>query len=136
MTDLLNDSWREHEAVPTYLYALFASDCPRTIRYIGVTKDCEARLKQHRKASSYGTGVQEWGKELRRRGATIAMLVLEAFPNRSSALEREWRLIERYSRRGMCDLNRTNDRSQAWWLMMRSPSYRRAHGLYIHEEAA
>jgi predicted GIY-YIG superfamily endonuclease len=137
MSDLLNsrggpgvDAWREHEGTTTYLYALVASDFPRTIRYVGITKDPAARERQHAKKAvlSYG-GVGDWRMELAVRGAYIKLIVLEAHPTRSAALQREWRIIARLKRRGMCDLNLKSDGGAGWTLRMQSPSYRRAHGL-------
>jgi predicted GIY-YIG superfamily endonuclease len=120
------DSWPAYEGTTTYLYALVASDFPRTIRYVGITKDPAARARQHAKRTAYGHGVVgEWRRELAVRGASITLIVMETHPTRSAALEREWRTIARLKRRGMCDLNLKSDGAAAWHAMVSSPSFRR-----------
>ena len=118
------DAWSRYDHEPTYLYALVASDFPRTIRYVGVTRDPDARLRQHSKKVAYGTPVQSWAREVRERGASIEMLALGRFESRSDALEREWRVISRLRGRGMCDLNISEDTGAVFSAMCASPSFR------------
>lgn len=118
------DSWSRYDHEPTYLYALVASDAPRTIRYVGMTRDPDARFKQHTKNVRHGTIVQEWAREVRERGQSVEMLALGRFETRPEATAREWRIISRLRKRGMCDLNLAKDAGAAFFAMCASPTFR------------
>jgi hypothetical protein len=90
-------SWQPDEIV--YIYALYETgQRERVYRYVGRTTDPVARLQRHN--SSYnnritkGSPVANWIQEVRKRGGTIGLEVIEELVNptrmEASIAERNW----------------------------------------------
>jgi hypothetical protein len=64
------------DALPTYVYALAESDTG-DVRYVGQTVNPLGRLYTHRTGNSM---LAPWVRDLRARGARVAMIVLRVVP--------------------------------------------------------
>lgn len=91
------------EPVAHYLYFLTDPRTPRRPRYIGVTKSPAERAKSHAKPFGGSQEFQQWKRELRADGLRPQLSVVASFPTLAAALSAEWRLMERWQRRG-CDI--------------------------------
>lgn len=99
-----------------YVYFLADPRTPRRPRYIGAKKDPVARAFQHAKPSgmTMNDDVARWKAGLRAAGLTPLLIVVSEHPTREAALEAEWRLLERWTRRGLTFLNGPRDYRGAW----------------------
>jgi hypothetical protein len=88
----------------TWIYGLFASDRPDEIRYIGVSVDPVARLKNHVRSINYASEKNphkvRWIKSALSRGATIESHRLAQFFSEHDAYASEDDFIIEYVRRG------------------------------------
>lgn len=53
--------------------------------------------------------MRTWKRDLRANGATVVMVVISHHESQDDAREAEWRLMQRWRRRGLCDLNNERD---------------------------
>lgn len=90
----------------TFLYYLADPRAPRRPRYVGITSDPAARQERHASPNSTSTAMRDWKRALDRSGLAPVLAVLAEFATEAEARGAEWRLIQRWRRRGLCDLNR------------------------------
>lgn len=77
------------EKETVFIYALVASDAPLDVRYVGQTKQPEARLVAH--CTRPTEPAFAWAREVTRRGAVVEMRLLErVWPRRAFFAERDW----------------------------------------------
>ena len=103
--ELVLANFREEAAI---LYALVDPARPRTIRYVGITRDPEMRARKHaRPSQAANPRMFAWVSSLSAAGQSPQLIVLASFPDLAMAHAAEWRTIQRFARRGFCDLNAT-----------------------------
>ena len=112
-----------------YVYYLADRRTPRWPRYVGSTADPLTRLATHRKPSGSRNGaLTSWKAAVVADGSAVIMRIIREYADIAEAREAEWRLIHRWRRRGLCDLNTdregqhaafvamcTHRRRRGWW---------------------
>ena len=89
-----------------HLYTLVDPAEPGRPRYVGVTSNLVNRRHVHTvRRSCVNPRLRAWKAALLDAGRAPRLRVLEVFGDPIAAREREWRLVHRWRRRGLCDLN-------------------------------
>lgn len=97
-----------------YVYFLADPRTTRAPRYVGSTKNVEARAHQHAKPlQSCNACFRSWKDALRADGLVPVLVVVSAHPTRAAAVGAEWRLLHRWRRRGVVALNNPRDGASA-----------------------
>lgn len=89
----------------TFVYFLTDPRTPRRPRYVGITIDPVAREKRHAFGNTTNGAMGSWKRALACAGLVPRLHVLAGFDSTEAALEAEWRTIDRWRRRGLCDCN-------------------------------
>lgn len=106
MSETLSDAIR----VEAVVYFLADPRTPRHPRYVGSTKDAVARERQHAKRfQSCNADVRAWKESLAAAGLAPLLVVVSTHETRRAAQDAEWRLLHRWRRRGLADLNGARD---------------------------
>lgn len=95
----------------TYVYFLTDPQFPRWPRYVGITSNPAERARRHRFHSTTNGPFDRWKANLRSFGLAPCLSVVAWYPSIELARRAEWRLIHRWRRRGLCDLNSASDGS-------------------------
>jgi predicted GIY-YIG superfamily endonuclease len=112
-----------------YLYALVDPLAPARVRYIGVTGNLLERRRVHRvRQHTTNRALAAWKDELLTAGRAPELRILATFATQAEALEREWRTIWRWQRRGVCDLNHERFGAQRYALFCEARHRRLAEG--------
>lgn len=91
---------------PGYIYFLADPRTPRHPRYIGCTANPVERARQHRNHPSDGNAAfATWKRQLRAEGLAPILVVIRELPSIAEARAAEWRLMDRWQRRGLADLS-------------------------------
>jgi predicted GIY-YIG superfamily endonuclease len=101
------------------VYYLADARSPRWPRYVGSTTSPRERLRKHRRLhSSCNDALYLWKCAMAQQffvGGEIILVVVATYPTADAARAAEWRLRQRWRRRGLCDLNTDKEgRMDAW----------------------
>ncbi len=100
----------DHRAIspvhPPCVYVLVDPRRPHAPRYVGSSRALRERLKCHQKGhASRNQAFAAWAEQLAREGVRPALRVVATCASETDARRAEWRLQQRWSRRGVALLS-------------------------------
>lgn len=96
-------NWRDIPSDhPACVYALVDPRTPRAPRYVGASRSLRERLHSHCKTlNGKSVAFRAWIESLRADGVAPALFVVSLHEDYEAARKAEWRLMQRWERRGV-----------------------------------